>query len=242
MTKLPRSRGSAVVRFSGHALGEIILARIAREIGERQYHDGKPRRRHRHRFRHVVSAPAVDEIPSAAGDHQQQHDAHNQRHREGAQLAVLARRHSCLCRLADVERINSHRLGDVFQLLGAEIAHREIEPRFDLAIGVFGQRNSAWFGDAFEARGDIDAVAHKVAVTLLDHIANMNANAELDAPLRRQPGVALDHAVLHLDSATHGVNDATKLDQDAISSALHHATAMRGDSGINQIAPQPSQS
>jgi hypothetical protein len=30
----------------------------------------------------------------------------------------------------------------------------------------------------------------------------MDAHAELDASLGRQVGVALDHAVLHLDSAT----------------------------------------
>src|ERR1700722_7929165 len=38
----------------------------------------------------------------------------------------------------------------------------------------------------------------------------MNAEAELDASLRRQSGVALDHAVLHLDGAAHSVDDAAK--------------------------------
>ena len=40
------------------------------------------------------------------------------------------------------------------------------------------------WADPFEPRGDIDDVAHEVAVALLDHIAQMNADAELDAAAR----------------------------------------------------------
>src|SRR6516165_11343072 len=101
-------------------------------------------------------------------------------------------------RLADLERIYPHRLGDVLEALLAEIAHGEIEPRLDLAVGVFRQTDGAGLGDAFQSRGDVDAVAHKVTVDLLDHVAEMDATAELDAALRWQAGIALDHAVLHL--------------------------------------------
>ena len=45
----------------------------------------------------------------------------------------------------------------------------------------------------------------------LDDVANMNANAELDAALRRKAGVALDHAALYLDGTTHGVDYAAEL-------------------------------
>ena len=72
----------------------------------------------------------------------------------------------------------------------------------------------------FEARGDIDAVAHEVAVGLLDHVAEVNADAEFDAALRRQAGVALDEAVLHFDRAAHGVDHAAELDENAIAGAL----------------------
>ena len=66
-----------------------------------------------------------------------------------------------------------------------------------------------------KSRGDIDAVAHQVAVALLDHIAEVDADAELDAALGRKAGVALDHAVLHLDGAAHGIDDASELNEDA---------------------------
>ena len=117
-----------------------------------------------------------------------------------------------LRRLADFERIDPDRLGDVLELGRAEIADRQIEPPLDLAIGILGQADRAGLGDAFQPRGDIDAVAHQVAVALLDHVAEMDADAELDAPVGRHAGIALDHAVLHFDGAAHGVDDAAELD------------------------------
>ena len=93
----------------------------------------------------------------------------------------------------------------------------------------------------FQSRGDIDAVAHQIAVGLLDDVAEMNADAELDASLGRHAGVALDHAVLHLDGAAHGVDDAAKLDEAAVAGALDDASVMRSDRGIDQIAAQPAQ-
>ena len=126
----------------------------------------------------------------------------------------------------------------------AQIAHGEIEPRLDLPIGFLGQTDGAGLGDAFQSRGDIDAVAHQVAVALLDHIAEMDADAELDAALGRKAGVALDHAVLHLDGAAHGVDHAAELNDGSVAGALDHAPVMGGDCRVDQIAaerPQPRQ-
>ena len=54
----------------------------------------------------------------------------------------------------------------------------------------------------------------------------MDADAELDAALRRKTGVTLDHAVLHLDGAAYGINDAAELDEDAVAGTLHNAAVM----------------
>jgi hypothetical protein len=69
----------------------------------------------------------------------------------------------------------------------------------------------------------------------------MDTYAELDAALRRQARIAVDHAVLHLDGAAHGVDYAAELDEAPVAGALHCAAMMRGDGGIDQIAPQPAQ-
>ena len=73
---------------------------------------------------------------------------------------------------------------------------------------------------------------HQIAVALLDHVAQMNADAELDATLGRKADVALDHAVLHLNRAAHGVDHAAELDEAAVAGALDDAPVMRLDGGI----------
>ena len=94
-----------------------------------------------------------------------------------------------------------------------------LQPVTHLAIGVLRETDAARISDAFKARGDIDAVAHQVAVALLDHVAEMDADAELDAALGRQASIALDHAVLDLDGAAHGIDDASELDESRRPSA-----------------------
>ena len=90
----------------------------------------------------------------------------------------------------------------------------------------------------FQPRGDVDAVAHQIAVGLLDDVAQMNADAELDAALWRHAGVALDEAVLHFDCATHGVDDAAELDEAAVAGALDDAPVVHGDGRIDEVAAQ----
>jgi hypothetical protein len=69
----------------------------------------------------------------------------------------------------------------------------------------------------------------------------MGADPKFDAPLGRQAGIALGHAVLHLDRATHRVDHAAKLDKNAVPSALDDAPVMRVDGGIDQVAAQPTE-
>ena len=66
----------------------------------------------------------------------------------------------------------------------------------------------------------------------------MDADPELDATLRRQSGVALDHAVLHLDRATDRVDHAAEFDQCSVAGALDDATVMHGDRRVDEIASQ----
>jgi hypothetical protein len=144
-------------------------------------------------------------------------------------------------RLTDFERIDPDRLGDVLELGLAEIADGEIESSLHLPIGLLGETNRSRLGGAFQTRGDIDALAHQVAVSLLDDVAEMDADAELDAAIFRQAGVALDHASLKLDRAAHRVDHASKFGEEPIAGALDDAPTVRCDRGINQIAAQASE-
>jgi hypothetical protein len=67
----------------------------------------------------------------------------------------------------------------------------------------------------------------------------VDANTELYPPVLRHPSIALDQAILHLNRAADGVDDAAELDDCAVAGALDDAAVMRGDRGIDEIAAQP---
>jgi hypothetical protein len=120
----------------------------------------------------------------------------------------------------------------------AEVGDGEIEPSFDLAIGVLGKADAARLANTLKPRGDVDAVAHEIAVALLDHIAKMNANAEVDASIFRHARVALGHRVLNLDCAAHGVHHAAELDDRPVACALHRPAIVDRDGRVDQVATQ----
>jgi hypothetical protein len=106
---------------------------------------------------------------------------------------------------------------------------------------LFGEANGAGLGDPLEARSDVDAVAHHVAVALLNDVADMNADPEFDAAIVRYACVAFDHGVLHFDSAAHRVDHAAKLDQRPIAGTLEDTPIVHGDGGVDKIAAQRTQ-
>ena len=73
----------------------------------------------------------------------------------------------------------------------AKIADGKLEPRSHLPVGVLRKTYGSRLGNVLQARRDVDAVTHQVAIAFLDDVAEMNADAKFDAPLRRQTGVAL---------------------------------------------------
>ena len=140
---------------------------------------------------------------------------------------------------ADLQRVDPHGVSDVLQLFWAEVRDGETKPPFHLPISVLGQTDRARRTNAFEAGSEIDAVAHEIAVALLDNVAEVNTDAKLDPPVRRNSRVALEEAVLHFDCAAHRVDHAAEFDEAAVASVLDDPAVMRADGGINQIAAQP---
>src|SRR6185503_5903992 len=105
--------------------------------------------------------------------------------------------------------------------------------------------NGARRRNTLQSRGDVHAVTHQIAIALLDNISKVNANAEFYPAFRRHTRIALDHCILHLDSAAHGIHYAAELDDGSIAGALDYPTPMDCDGWIDQIAaqrPQPRQS
>ena len=64
--------------------------------------------------------------------------------------------------------------------VGSRSCDRQIEPSLDLPIGLLGETDRAGLGDAFQPRGDVDALAHQIAIALLDHVAQVDPDAKFD--------------------------------------------------------------
>ena len=60
---------------------------------------------------------------------------------------------------------------------------RELELALDLVEGGAGDHDAARLGQLLEPGGDVYAVAVDVAVALDDHVAQVDADAEADAPV-----------------------------------------------------------
>src|SRR5262249_51385641 len=73
-------------------------------------------------------------------------------------------------------------------------------------------------------------------------VAEIDADAEFDALVRRHAGVALAHAALDFHRATHSVDDARELDQHAVAGGLDDLAAVLLDLRVDQGAAVPLQS
>ena len=88
--------------------------------------------------------------------------------------------------------------------------------------------NSAGLGERFQAGGYIDAVAEDVAV-LHHHVADIDADAELHAPLLRHGVVGFGERMLNLDGGVHRVEHAGEFGEHAVAGGSGDPPAMARD-------------
>ncbi len=74
-----------------------------------------------------------------------------------------------------------------------------------------------------------------------DDVAEIDADAKLDAALHEDGVVAQCHLALQPDRAAHRVDDAGKLDQQPVAGGLDDVAAMLGDFGVRHFAAQRRQ-
>ena len=128
-----------------------------------------------------------------------------------------------------------HRIGDVFQPLLAEIDELGGDRSAHMAPGVSRDADAAGLREPFEARGDVDAVAIDV-VRRHDDVAEIDADAELDAAVSRQPGVAGANDPLHVQGAPHRIDDTAELDKSPVAGVLDDAAAVLADLRCDDLA------
>jgi hypothetical protein len=181
-------------------------------------------------------------MPEAAHEHESQ---------QGAERGQIPARHSpARSRTPGGRRRLRHpverdapdldRLGNVLDPVRAHRLERERELRLHLVVDVAGDADAAGLRQTLQARRHIDPVAQDVAV-LDDDVADVDPDAELDAPVLGLGLLALGHAVLDHDGAFDRVDGARELDQRAVPDQLDHAAAVLGDEGLDEFLAQSLQ-
>ena len=135
-----------------------------------------------------------------------------------------------------------HRRRDVLHFLRADVGELHRQFVGDLFVHRARNADAADFGQAFETRRDVDAVAEQIAVAL-DHVADGDADAKAHLPAGRIGHVAGAQAFLDVDRAAHRFDRAGKFGQHRIAGGVENAAAGLGDEivGDGSIGSQTPQ-
>lgn len=105
-----------------------------------------------------------------------------------------------------------------------------------LSPRIFRKSNATRIGDGLETRGDVNGIAHEVAV-LLDHdVAKVDTDAKLHALRGWDARIARCHALLKRDCTAHCVDRRTEFDQDAVAHSFDNTSAIFVDYPIDNVA------
>jgi hypothetical protein len=123
---------------------------------------------------------------------------------------------------------------DVLDLLRPKFVEAETQLVQDLIPYNLADADVAGFRQRLEPRCDVHAVAVNV-IPVDDDVADVDANTKFDPLLRRHARIALGHATLDINGATHRINDAGELEQKSVAGGLDDATPVLGNLGVDQL-------
>ena len=123
--------------------------------------------------------------------------------------------------------------GDVLELLLALVGKADIEAAFDVLLHARRHANAAWRRKSLQPGSHVHTFTEDIVV-LDDNVANMDADAEFDTPVRRDVGIARRHAALDVNGTADRIDDAGEFGQQAVARRLDQPSMMLGELGIEQ--------
>ena len=121
-----------------------------------------------------------------------------------------------------------YRPGDVLDFVLAHVLKAHLEALVDLLAHGRRDQDAAGFGQRFEARGDIDPIAVERAV-LVQHVAEIDADAQLHAAVIGKLGIARTNPLLDLRRRRHRFDRAREFRQQRIARRIDDTPGMRLD-------------
>ena len=105
-----------------------------------------------------------------------------------------------------------HRPRDVLQRERADGLEGQVETVAHMVAHGARDADAAYRALRLQPGGDVHAVAVKIRA-MRDHVADVDANAEANAPVRRLIAIVYRHLLLHLDRAAYRAVDAVERDK-----------------------------
>src|ERR1700733_6851553 len=137
--------------------------------------------------------------------------------------------------------VHPNRLGDVLDLLLAEIVERYRQLIAHLIVNDSGDAYRTRLGQSFETSGDIDAITEQI-LAIHHHVANVHAYAKLHRLVGANTRILRGNRCLHRDRASHGIDRAGEIGDDTVPSGVENAAPMRCDKSVDNgpVRFQPS--
>src|SRR4029450_9822991 len=120
----------------------------------------------------------------------------------------------------EIDRVSLDGFWNVLQFLRPERSINERQLALDLFVGLGGNTNTAGFGETFEARCNVHAIAVDIVV-IDDDVTNIDADSKFNPVTLRDVGVTFCHGALNINSTTYGIHCAREFNQGAIAGILN---------------------
>ena len=188
---------------------------------------GQRRRGSSFRFGWCVNARQI-EVPGSPGGHDDEQARSRSDRRPGAPPPRDGASEGGAVR---AQPIDPDGLRDVLdRLLAQEVgAERQLAP--DLVVNAAGDVDAAGLGQRLQAGGDVDAIAEQV-IALDHHVAEVDADPELEPPVLGQLAISGREFLLDLDRTSCGFDGARKLGQHAVPGAPDDPAVAAGDQRV----------
>ena len=125
-------------------------------------------------------------------------------------------------------------------LVLAEVLEHEVQFVAHLVADRARDADAARRRQRFDTRRHVDSVAQQIA-TLGDHITNVDADAKENLLLSIHAVVAARHALLKSDGASHRVDGAPELQQQAVAGRVGDAATVRFYQRVDELRPMRAQ-
>ena len=211
----------------GRSFAEVLLGRIAAQIGEGQHGD-----RGMAALRRRRASPV--EIRGKDAEAKQRHDAQLQQSEEARRRDLSAcdrwapRTPTC----TRYTRIGS---GIFFTVLVAEIIPANRQFALDLLVDAAGNAHSTGLRESLQPRRDIDAIAHQV-VALDHHVADVDSDAELHPAVVGERGCQSSMLCWIFKRGAHCLHGAGEFRNDAVAGAAEDPAFVRADDRGDPLA------